>query len=50
MSKQIFSYILEIDFLIQDVQQVLDNFLTIVVLTILLLQNTITTKRQQIKE
>ncbi len=43
--KQIFSCILKINFLIQDVQQILDNFLTIIVLTILLLQNIITTKK-----
>jgi len=31
-------------------QQALDNFLTATVSAVLLLQNTITTKRQQVKE
>jgi len=32
------------------VQQALDSFLTTIALVVLLLQNTITTKRQQVKE
>ncbi len=43
-SKQIFNYILKIDFLIQNVQQVLDVLLEIAILAILLLQDIILTK------
>ncbi len=42
--KQIFSCILKIDFLIQNIQQVLDIFLEITILIVLLLQDIILTK------
>ncbi len=43
-SKQVFNYVLEIDFLIQDVQQVLDVLLEAIALAILLLQDIMSTK------
>ncbi len=43
-SKQAFNCILKIDFLIQNMRQVLDVFLEITILAVLLLQNTISTK------
>ncbi len=43
-SKQVFNYILKTSFLIQDVQQALDILLEIIVLVVLFLRDTISTK------